>query len=353
MSEPLGLGSALGRSTEEEIIARARAGDQDAFAQLVVLFRRELEVHCYRILGSLQDAEDAVQDIVLAAWQRLDSFEGRSSIRPWLYRMATNRCLDMLRSRKRRIAGNEVPAPEVEDPTSRVGEVLWLEPYPDNLLDGVMDTAPGPDARYESREAISLAFVKALQLLPPRQRASLILRDVLGFRASEAAEILESTEESVTSALKRARAALRLHHSASDDAPPPAANSEAERDLTARFVDAFESQNVPAIVALLTEDVSLTMPPLPFEYRGRERATGFLSAFTVRQGERPRLVETRANRQPALGVYIQDPRAMVFRGIGLLVLGLAGDGIGAMTHFPKSNLPQFGLPRILLDESET
>ena len=191
-----------------DLLARAQAGDGDAFGQLVDPYRRELQVYCYRFLGSVADAEDALQDTLLSAWQGLPGFEGRASVRTWLYRVATSRCLDALRSARRRPPATppeemrELVPPE---PT-RLGELLWLEPYPDAMLEGLADTAPGPEARYESAESISLAFVTALQLLPPRQRAAVILRDVLGFHAREAAAILDTSEESVTSALKRAPA---------------------------------------------------------------------------------------------------------------------------------------------------
>src|SRR6266567_6045207 len=191
-----------------ELLQRARGGDRDAFTALIEPHRRELQVHCYRMLGSLQDAEDALQEALLAAWVGLDGFEGRASVRTWLYRIATNRCLNVLRASSRRpVTANplDVPPPK----PSSLGEVPWLQPYPDVLLDGLPDGDPGPEARYEAREAISLAFITAVQLLPPNQRAVLILRDVLGFAAGEAARILGSTDESVTSALKRARTAMR------------------------------------------------------------------------------------------------------------------------------------------------
>ena len=194
-----------------DLLARAQAGDEHAFGQLVDPYRRELQVYCYRFLGSVADAEDALQDTLLSAWQHLAGFEGRASVRTWLYRVATSRCLDALRSARRRPPVTAPPAGlEPPEPT-RLGELPWLEPYPDELLAGLADSAPGPEARYESRESISLAFITALQLLPPRQRAAIILRDVLGFHASEAARILDTSEESVTSALKRARAALERH----------------------------------------------------------------------------------------------------------------------------------------------
>jgi RNA polymerase sigma-70 factor (TIGR02960 family) len=183
-----------------ELLARAQAGDGEAFAQLVEPYRRELQVFCYRFLGSVADAEDALQDTLLSAWQNLPGFEGRASLRTWLYRVATSRCLDTLRAARRRPPVSEPPAQmrglELPEPT-RLGELLWLEPYPDALLEGLADTGPGPEARYEMMESVSLAFITALQLLPPRQRAAVILRDVLGFHASEAARILDASEESV------------------------------------------------------------------------------------------------------------------------------------------------------------
>ncbi|MCW2884447.1 MAG: hypothetical protein QOE54_4301 [Streptosporangiaceae bacterium] len=331
-----------------DLIDRARAGDTGAFHQLIDPHRRELQVHCYRILASTQDAEDALQETLLAAWQGLGGFEGRSSIRTWLYRIATSRCLNALRSSSRRPrTDSPMPGFDPPDPT-RLGEVLWLEPYPDVLLEGLAEGIPGPEARYEAREAISLAFVTAVQLLSPRQRAVLILRDVLGFHAREVAHILECTEESVTSALKRARATLqrRLQTSAERE-PPPAPNSAIEQDLVARLTRAFETNDVDGVVALLTDDVWLTMPPLPLEYQGRELAARFHAAVTFRQGRTYRLVATRANGQPAFGMYVPDPRAKVLHASGLLVLTLAGSRICAMTRFDNSMLPRFGLPRLL------
>src|SRR3954469_16024286 len=229
------------------LIERARQGDTDAFAELVAAHRRELQVHCYRILGSVQDAEDALQEALLSAWQGFGAFEGRSSVRTWLYRVATNRCLDALRSQGRKppevtmtVRGIEPPAP------SRHNEVFWLQPYPDVLLD-LTDEAPGPEASVESREATSLAFVTALQLLPPRQRAVLILRDVLGYRATEAAELLDTSVASVTSALKRARATLDSDETMAERRtrpPAPAVGSPEERRLIEAYVDAFTTHDV-------------------------------------------------------------------------------------------------------------
>jgi RNA polymerase sigma-70 factor (TIGR02960 family) len=331
-----------------DLTARARAGDADAFRELVGPYRRELQVHCYRILGSAQDAEDALQETLLAAWQGIGGFEGRASIRTWLYQVATSRCLNALRAASRRPQMSwPPPGLDLPEPT-RLGEVSWLEPYPHVLLEGLADAAPGPEARYEATEAISLAFVTALQLLPPRQRAVLILRDVLGFRASEAASILDTTDESVTSALKRARATLgRELPAAEGQDPPPPPGSAAERELIARLTRAYDEGDVDGIVALLTDDVQLRMPPVPLEYQGRELAARFLTATAFRQGRTYRLVATRANGQPAFGAYVRDPLTGVAHAVGLIVLTLAGDRISVLTRFDNSVLPRFGLPRTL------
>jgi RNA polymerase sigma-70 factor (TIGR02960 family) len=329
-----------------DLISRARAGDADAFRALTEPYLRELQVHCYRMLGSLQDAEDALQDTLLAAWQGLGGFEGRASLRTWLYRIATNRCLDARRAAGRRPAtGWNVPGTEPPEPT-RLGEVVWLQPFPDGLLDGATLVPPGPEARYEQTESISLAFVTALQVLPPRQLAVLILRDVLGFHAHEVAGMLGSTVESVTSALKRARAGLqRRLPAAAGREPPPAAGSPAEDALVAKFARAWESEDLGALVALLTDDVFMSMPPMPFEYEGRDVVARFC-AILFGAGRRYDLVPTRANAQPAFGVYLRDP-AGLGRGTGLYVLTLSGDRICAMTRFDNSVLPWFGLPRSL------
>jgi len=334
-----------------ELLARAQAGDGEAFAQLVEPYRRELQVYCYRFLGSLADAEDALQDTLLSAWQGLARFEGRAALRTWLYRVATSRCLDALRSARRRPPVSEPPAQmrglEPPEPT-RLGELLWLEPYPDALMEGLADTAPGPEARYETMESVSLAFITALQLLPPRQRAALILRDVLGFHASEAARMLDASEESVTSALKRARATLERHQrSAAPREPAPPPGSAAEQQLVDRLTRAFETADVGGIVALLTEDVWMTMPPLPLEYQGRDLAARFLIATAFRPGWTPRLIPARANHQPAFGLYVRDPETGRFYTVGLMVLTLSGGDVSAMTRFDASTLPRFGLPATL------
>jgi RNA polymerase sigma-70 factor (TIGR02960 family) len=329
-----------------DLIGRARAGDGDAFRALTEPYRLELQVHCYRMLGSFADAEDALQDTMLAAWQSLGGFEERASLRTWLYRIATNRCLNARRSARRRPA-IEWNIPEVEPPEpTRLGEVVWLEPFPGTLLEGAVSIPLGPEARYEQTESISLAFVTALQLLPPRQLAVLILRDVLGFHANEVAGMLDSTVESVTSALKRARASLQRHQPpAGQREPAPASGSPSEDALVAKFVRAWESADLDALVALLTDDVFTSMPPMPFEYQGRELVARFC-ASVFGAGRRFDLAPARANGQPAFGAYLRAPTG-VSHGIGLYVLTLSGDRICAMTRFDNSVLPWFGLPRSL------
>jgi RNA polymerase sigma-70 factor (ECF subfamily) len=331
-----------------DLIARAQTGDAAAFRELTEPHRRELLVHCYRMLGSLQDAEDALQDAMLAAWRGLPVFEGRSSIRTWLYRIATNRCLNARRAAGRR-PPKEWNIPDVEPPEpTGFGEILWLEPYPDTLLEGLPleQGAAGPEARYEQAEAISLAFVTALQVLPARQRAVLVLREVLGYHADEVAAMLDSTVESVTSALKRARATLqRRMPSADAREPSPVPGTPQERALVERFVRAFESADLDALVALLSEDVHVSMPPIPLEYHGRDAVGRFVAAI-LRPGRRFDLVPTRANGQPAFGLYVRTPDGMR-HGTGLLVITSSGDRICAMTRFENSVLPWFGLPRSL------
>jgi RNA polymerase sigma-70 factor (TIGR02960 family) len=319
-----------------DLVTRARAGDSDAFRELTEPHRRELQVHCYRMLGSLQDAEDTVQETLLAAWQGLDGFEGRASIRTWLYRIATNRCLNARRSASRQPAKEwDMPAVEPPEPTG-FGEIPWLEPYPDSLLEDAGDL--GPEARYAQAESISLAFVAALQVLPPRQLAVLILRDVLGFHASEVADMLDTTVESVNSALKRARASLQRL----DEREAPAPNSPSEQALVSKFVRAYESGDVDGLVALLTAEIFVSMPPIPLEYRGLEVVSRLFAAI-FSSGRRVDLVPTRANGQPAFGAYLRASTG-IRHGSGLFVLTLTGDRICAFTRFDASVLPWFGLP---------
>jgi RNA polymerase sigma-70 factor (TIGR02960 family) len=330
---------------DTDLVARAQAGDADAFAGLVEGHRRELELHCYRLLGSAQDAEDTVQETFLAAWQHIAGFETRSSVRTWLYRIATNRCLDALRSaRRRQPAEVTVLAGPYPEPNA-ASEVMWLEPYPDLLLEGIADAAPGPDARAEAREAISLAFVAALQLLAPRQRAVLVLRDVLGFRAKEVAAMLDTSEESVNSALKHARANLQDRlDPPGEPAPPP--HSQAERAIIENLVTAYETGDIAALVALLTEDVVITTPLAGGAYAG-PTASGRVFEAIFTHDRSYRLIPTRANGQPAFGVYVRDPASGVFHANGMLAVTLAGDRIRAMTRFDNSVIAKFGLPRRL------
>lgn len=325
-----------------DLIERARAGDSDAFRVLTEPHRRELQAHCYRMLGSLQDAEDMVQNTLLAAWRALPGFEGRASMRTWLYRIATNQCLTALRSAKRRSAKEvDMSTIDLPDPT-HLGEIAWLEPFPDVMLQPAASLALGPEARYDQQESISLAFVTALQVLPARQRAVLILREVLGYSATEVADMLDATTVSVNSALKRARTALQ-HHRADDKPLEP--NSPAEEALVSKFVHAYQSADVDALIDLLTADVRLSMPPIPLEYHGSDAVRRFYT--NVFSSRRYALVPTRANGQPAFGAYLHTDGGAVRRAAGLLVLGVAGDRICGLTRFDNDVLPWFGLPRTL------
>jgi RNA polymerase sigma-70 factor (TIGR02960 family) len=338
------------RPADSSLLARAQGGDGQAFRELVEPYRRELQVHCYRMLGSVQDAEDVLQETLLAAWRGIGAYEQRASIRSWLYRIATNRCLNMLRANGRRPPADAAYRPEVSlpDPSRRRTEPSWLEPYPDMLLGEIAEATPGPEARYEVRESVSLAFLTVLQALPSRQRAVLVLRDVLGFRAAEVATMLDSTDAAVESALKRARLTLAkgLPGPGMEVAPLP--DSPQERRVVAGFLRAFEAGDVEAIVAMLTDDAWLTMPPLPLEYQGLDAIGHFLAGVALRHGAQHTLIPTRANGQPAFGVYRRDPRTPILHAHGLLVLTLRGGKICAVTRFhDNSLLAMFGLPRSL------
>jgi RNA polymerase sigma-70 factor (TIGR02960 family) len=319
--------------TQEPHLEAARAGDERAFRALIEPYRRELQLHCYRMLGSVQDAEDVLQETMLAAWRGLDEFRERSSLRTWLYRIATNRCLNALRDSSRR------PRPE----PIRTVEPAWLEPYPDQLLDQLPDAAPGPEARYERKEAVALAFVAALQHLPPNQRAVLVLRDVLGYRAAEVAGMLSTTETSVNSALRRAREAIEARAPNRGRAPLP--RSAEESELIECYAEAFERGDVDRIVELLTDDALMTMPPEPIEVHG---PTAIAEFFLEREwwGEgRAHLVPTRANGQPAFAMYLRDPKAPVAHAHGIVVLTIEGGGIAHITRFGELSLfARFGFP---------
>jgi RNA polymerase sigma-70 factor (TIGR02960 family) len=333
----------LARVMTDELISRARAGDAVAFQKLTESHRRELRVHCYRMLGCLQDAEDTLQETLLAAWQGFEGFEGRASLRTWLYRIATNQCLNARRSASRRPAKAwDVPGVEPPEPT-RLGEVPWLDPFPDSLLDQEATDAPlGPEVRYTQTESISLAFVAALQVLPRRQLAVLILSDILGFEASEVATTIDSTVDSVNSALKRARANLQQRMKTGADRPrPPAIGSPAEEAIVAKFVRAYESADLDALVALFTDDVFMSMPPMPLEYEGRD-PVGRFCALLFRGGKFS-LVTTRANGQPAFGVYIHSASG-VRQSAYVVAINLSGERISALTCFEQSAFPWLGLP---------
>lgn len=327
----------------DDLLSKARAGDGAAFRELTVTYRAELQVHCYRILGSVQDAEDQVQETMLAAWRGLHDFEGRSSLRSWLYRIATNRCLNALRARDRRprqtIAdlgqGFTQPSFVLND------EPTWLEPLPDALTATI---SPDPAAQWEVRESVSLAFVTAIQHLPPRQRATLLLRDVLGFHAAEVADILDTTVASVNGVLKRARATLATQHSRGTAGAP---GSRDERELADRFARALEQGDIDGVVDLLADNVRLTMPPEPYVWQGRQAVTGFLTdRFRTHHY---RFVPTQANGQPAFGLYRMDPNSVRAHAYGLLVLTINDDRrISKITRFLDNGvIARFGLPRML------
>ncbi|HME90748.1 MAG TPA: RNA polymerase subunit sigma-70 [Myxococcaceae bacterium] len=328
----------------EQTLARARAGDEDAFRELTDPYRRELQLHIYRIVGSAQDAEDLLQETLLAAWRGHEQFQERASLRAWMYRIATNRSLDALRASKRR--PDDLQMTQMPEPT-RWNEPVWLQPYPDALLAGIPDEAPGPEARYETKEAIALAFIVGLQHLPLQQRAALVLRDVLGYRAREVAEMLQTSEASVNSLLRRARAAFETRLPATGRERAPLPNSKLEREIVGRFAETVENGDIDAMVALLTDDAWLTMPPLPHAYQGPAVIQGFLRGAEVARGAL-RLVPTRANGQPAFACYLPSAHTDIARPYGLFVLTLQRDRISAITWFADSSVfEQFGLPRVL------
>jgi len=329
-----------------QLLAAAVAGDEQAFAALTAPYRRELLVHCYRMLGSIDDADDAVQETWVKAWRGLAHFEGRSSLRAWLYRIATNTCLDALDQRSRRILPTAVaePADPHQPPAPDDLATPWLQPIPDVLLDEVAaDPFADPAAAVLRREHIALAFVTAVQYLPPRQRAVLLLRDVLGFTAAEAAAVLATTPASVNSALQRARSTLRAQ--VPDGDVDPSASAEQVR-LVERYVRAWHAQDVPALVALLREDAYLSMPPTPSWYQGRDNIGAYLRVlFTSPWGTDLRVVPTGANRQPALAVYAPANGAEGYQPFAVKVLTIHSGLIAAITGFALPGLfDRFRLP---------
>ena len=339
-------------------LASAKRGDRDAFQHLAEPYRRELQLHCYRMLGSLHDAEDLVQETFLRAWRGLRGFEERSSFRAWLYRIATNACLNALASRARRVLP-EIQGPPSDLPpeymleTGPAAEIGWLQPYPDAALEGIADAAPGPDARYELREAVQLAFIAAIQHLPPRQRAVLLLRDVLGWSAAESARLLDTSVVSVNSALQRARAALEKRPPAGRPRVPPAP-SDRQRALLDRYVRAWESADVDGFVALLKEDAIMSMPPWRQWYLGRKAIGAFFVWAWRPEGYGPfRLVPAAANRQPAFAFYSRGRQGPEWRPHSIQLLRLEGESIAAMTSFLAPPLfAAFGLPTVLPAQGE-
>ena len=333
-------------------LARAQAGDEQAFRELIAPYQRELQLYCYRILGSLSDAEDVLQETLLAAWRGLPAFEGRASLRAWLYRIATNRCLNALRHAGRRPPPAPEPPFEPPEPNRR-GEATWLQPYPDTQLEQIADSALGPEARYRIRETVELAFVEALQQLPPRQAAILVLRDVLDFPTADVAVMVQASEAAVKGALQRARSTLDQRREALDRERTPLPGSAQERKVIRRFADAFVADDIDGVVALLTDGAWLAMPPASHEYHGATAIAGFLrTGLSWRFGRRFRLVPTRANTQPAFGCYLTDADTPIAHPAGLIVLTLTGDRIGAITRFLDNDLfRRFRLPATLPDPS--
>jgi RNA polymerase sigma-70 factor, ECF subfamily len=334
-------------SVETAHLAAARSGNQLAFGELVEPYRHELEVHCYRLLGSFHDAEEIVQETLLRAWRRLDNFEGRAPIRAWLYKIATNACFDVIRARPRRTLPIVAhPATDPDAPFAPpAAESLWLEPFPDDLLAGV---ATSPEARYDIYESISLAFLAVLQLLPHRQRAVLVLRDVLSWRAQEVAELLDMTVPAVNSALHRARATLERDGVHSRDAQLPP-DDPAVRVLLDRYVRAWEAADMKGLIALLREDAAYSMPPIPTWYRGRAAISAFLGAhvFGTLEDTLPRawrLRQTRANGQPALALFRRNPSGVGYSAVGLQLLRFEAALIAEVTTFLDPRLvARFGV----------
>ena len=340
----------------QDVLEAARGGDQAAFGRLVEDHRMELQAHCYRMLGSVPDAEDALQETLLRAWRGLSRFEGRSSLRSWLYAIATNTCLKAIERRPARVLPIDYgPAADPhEAPGEPLLESVWVEPYPDDAL-GLEDGLATPEARYEQREAVELAFIASLQHLPPRQRAVLILRDVLGFSGAEVARMLDTSADGVYSALQRS-------HKTIDERLPDHSQQVTLRELgddgvrriVEQFVEAWERSDVDAVAALLAEDATMEMPPIPSWYRGRDAIAAFLRAWPLSTEDRFRMIPTRANGQLAFAHYARDPDEEIFRAHGMTVLTLRGDRIGELTAFLAPEIPErFGLPGSYSGSSRT
>jgi RNA polymerase sigma-70 factor (ECF subfamily) len=344
--ETVGIGVHASTPTELERLAEAQAGDEHAFAELTRPLQRELHLHCYRMLGALDDADDALQETLFRAWRQLERFEPRAPFRAWLYRIATNVCLTMLARRARRAeVASTVLEHDRDDASRQEGEPVHLDPYPDRWLDEL-----GLEATVEQQEGVELVFVAAVQFLPPRQRATLLLRDVIGYTAAEVAAMLETSVAGINSALQRARATLAQERIAARIARGHTRSGTAtEQALVRRLVDAWHAADVPAIVALLTDDALLTMPPQPERYVGRAAIGTFFA--TVPAGgrlDRFRFVPTRANRQPAVAAYYRSTDEGAYQAHAVIVLAIEDDAIASITRFADHALfDRFGLPPTL------
>ena len=332
----------VAETPDPKVLAAARRGDEDAFRALVEPHRRELHAHCYRMLASLQDAEDALQETLLRAWRRLAGFRDGQPLRPWLYKIATNASLDVIAKRPKRVLHLDEPAWQPPDgPGTPLLESIWIDPYPDGHL-ALEDGYAAPEARYELRESVEIAFIAALQHLPARQRAVLILREVLGFSAREVAQSLDTTAASVNSALQRARKTVEeALPERSQQQTLRALGDEGLRALVERYVAAWESRNVDAMVSVLVEDATFAMPPFPCWFSGREDVVAFISRFTPTL----RHVVTNAGGQPAIAWYIAD-QSGAYLPASIEVLALEGDRVKEITAFADSEglFPPFGLP---------
>jgi RNA polymerase sigma-70 factor (ECF subfamily) len=336
---------------EQRLVSSARAGDEAAFATLAARYRAELQLHCYRMLGSFQDAEDLVQETLLRAWSKRATYQGRATFRAWLYGIATNACLDALRRRQKRVLPSDVYDPaDPHKPPQAPEDVPWLEPFPDRLLEEAASGSDEPEARLLARETTELAFLAAIQHLSPRQRAVLILRDILEWSAMETATTLETSVASVNSALQRAHAALAEHLTAAGETSPGAASAH-ELELLEGLIAAWEQADADALAALLREDARLVMPPTPSWYDGREAIRTFFATYAFSAPDLPsriRILPTRANRQPALAVYLRDRGGRddeERRPFALAVVDAAADGIRRLTLFHLPELfDAWGLP---------
>jgi RNA polymerase sigma-70 factor (ECF subfamily) len=343
---------------QDKTATAAEADKRRAFEQLAEPFRRELKVHCYRMLGALHDAEDAVQETYLRAWRNFDAFDGRGPFRAWAYKIATNACLDALAARKRAkryLPDQRAPATLERPDGTPATDVAWLEPYPDSQMDDVADEAPGPEARYASRQAVRLAFVAAIQQLPPRQRAVLLLCDVLGWSAAETAGLLGGSIASINSALQRARETVQKRDPDSRS-PAAAAPNATQQALLGRYMQAWEALDVDGLVSVLKEDATYTMPPLPQWYVGRAPIAAFFAwAFTFYSGYR--MAPTAANGQHAFAAYSRPREGGPWTAHSLQVLSLERDEIARVTLFAKPDAPRlfeaFGLPLVLTDAAAT